>query len=492
MIAAFCVASPLAIGVCAGIAIHAAVLAYPWDDAAVGSPAPVTVARVTGKNGQPLTVRIQTTNNPAELPADFLSNSLPPGSTPAGVAGRGIVSPPAGQAMTDALRGALVQKQATDGDAVQKLLYIEGPAVTDAQLVYLFREHIACQGATKPGKAANSCQAGGYGNDNCYCNWRNSVDTEPTYNPAAYAAGMAAWRAAGSPNLSGVSGRLSNGRLYWGPSEADGSTMYAATHKTCAAGQTLDYAAGTCTNSGISNGQCDWFIDGDLWRSNPFDPDCVNAEDRVQPRADGGVDIDGGAGAAASVTKKPDGQIRIEEKYPAPGGNTERRGVDINPGPGPGGNPPAPVPGSSGVVGKDRGISDGQSSGPATPHGSGTSPGTGGSCGGPGQSVCKTELTGKGSADLGAIDGDVGAPAAVRGKLDGYSSTTFVVSTQCPTDAFSFSIPLPESMGGPVSIHELTPGGVNFCTLINPWEGVIRAVELSMAVVMAAFIVLRA
>lgn len=492
MIAALCL-TPLSFAYCASIAVHVGAIVY-YKEAQLGTPAGAAVSQVDGKNGQRVNVRLQTTNDPAQLPADFSTSSaaLPTQTSSADLSPRhvGVYGSGAnGSPTLDQVRSWNSWVQSPEAAQPANRAWVLPVGATPADLAYRFDEHMSCE------------QSGN-------CTWNDSG--------AVRADKLDSWRLKGRPGFS----RQATYSTYAVPgapfvlARAQRGSYYQFaflaydTSNCVASNQAPDVNSGTCvttTTVDTSPGICDFFIDNSsgtpAWRSNMFDPDCVNAADRVTQRTDGGVDIDQGAGAKAAVNSNPDGTINIAQKVPNTTGGEDVTKVVVNPGAGSGKS--NPVPGAApGVVEKSSQTKDGQSVASPLPPGSGTGSGTGtgtgtgaGSapCGGPSQPVCKVEMSGK--ADLGSLDGDgasVGPPSGVSDKLNSYSKATFEVSSQCPADAFDITVPFPSVMGGPVRLTELTPGGVNFCTLISPWEGVIRAVEFAAALVGCAFIVLRA
>lgn len=108
-------------------------------------------------------------------------------------------------------------------------------------------------------------------------------------------------------------------------------------------------------------------------------------------------------------------------------------------------------------------------------------------CGGPGQPACSVELKGSSLDPVHGI-GDSHSSVLTE-KVNGLSKMSSLASSaQCPSDIFSFTLPLPANLGGD---YQLSDGGV-FCDNLSQFHELIRNLSIAFGLITATYIVLRA
>lgn len=243
----------------------------------------------------------------------------------------------------------------------------------------------------------------------------------------------------------------------------------------------------------------------------PGDPDCqaLAGENKLTTSTTGSgepaVSVVSKDNVVVSQVSKGDQGSVISQVVPTSDGGTRREDTVVSP---------------TGVIGPTNTtnypsnpppIYPGDKGGTAIPGSSGTGT-TSAPCGGSGQPACKidgmTELNGSAAAiarDVGMVRSDISKIANSKLKDDAIgealpsdisdplveleeSASVIPVSSYCPADIFSFTLPLPSYAGGS---FELSDQGL-FCDLMSDYQEVIRMISIACGFIAATFIVLRA
>lgn len=260
---------------------------------------------------------------------------------------------------------------------------------------------------------------------------------------------------------------------------------------TCAPGYTMNTVSGKCDltdtssviESDLGDAVCS-LINGSVDSS---DKDCavlVSANRVTQSTSPLGFSVASVAASDSSIisaSTDSSGSTTISQLKPSSDGGKLREDTVITSGGviGPTStthypsNPPPLYPGDSG--------------GTDVP-GSTTGAGTVAGCGAPGQSPCVVTF---GEDDgTSPVDGIADSlPSAITDELFGLAGkANLPTSPVCPADAFGFTMPLPQSAGGPMFLSD---GGF-FCDAMGQYGDLIRTLSIACAWISATFIVLRA
>lgn len=298
---------------------------------------------------------------------------------------------------------------------------------------------------------------------------------------------------------------------------AGGIFRFDVSSVSCPAGYSYNSTSGKCDLTDISSASVSV---GDgvcmVYAGLPVvgDPDCQALKDSnklttsTTSAGQPAVSVASKSGYTVSQVYDPPTKASVVSRVAAlPDGSTNRQDVNVSPTGAIGSstttnypaNPPPLYPGDPGgttVPGSTTGTTK-----TAVP------------CGAPGEPKCAidgmAELNGSASAmarDLGMIRSDISKmagngtsptddlgdalPAEISDPLGALeeSASVIPVSSYCPRDLFSLTLPFPSHMGGPL---DLNTDGL-FCDLIGDYQELIRTLSIACAFVSATFIVLRA
>lgn len=293
----------------------------------------------------------------------------------------------------------------------------------------------------------------------------------------------------------------------------------------CPAGYTLNATSGKCDLTNVSDAA---FSVGDgvciSYAGVPAydDPDCstVKADNKVttstSTTGQPAISVSSNTGTVVTQTVNPDYSSTISRLVQSADGGTQRQDTSIA---------------SDGTIGTTNTTNfpknppplyPGDPGGTAVPGGTGSGT-TAVPCGGSGQPKCQVDVSGISelvtradwtnnqlstiNKSLNTInntlsknnsgDGESpvdkvgeGVPSSVTDAVSGLEDKASVipVSEVCPANMFSFTLPLPASLGG---YYFLSDNGI-FCDLMGRFQGLIRSVSIAVGFIAATFIVLGA
>lgn len=324
----------------------------------------------------------------------------------------------------------------------------------------------------------------------------------PTYRKYITSVGTGIWTTTTSPGGGYAAPYPGSGYGYVTiTTNGQNFTGYArATSPQCGDGYTLNTSNFKCDLSNIlaarSSGATDGVCAIAHGEPDPFDKDCLGL--KSDNKLTSTTDVEGNkmtavadpAGTAETIVARaqPDGGTMISRQKPAVNGTQQREDTTVS---------------RDGVVGATSNsnfTSPGVPAYPGDPGGT-AMPGTVGtgtaavSCGSTGQPACATRIvdgSGKDVAPLTAGDpvgglGDGPATGASDRLASVKSKASIPVSSACPTNFLSMTLPFPE----PIGDFYLSDKGV-FCNVMADYQSLIRMVSIAAGFIAALFIVLKA